>query len=120
MKYWIGLSIIGIGTLHCIVGGLVLGHVFQELLGEGLFNTVNQQPLREAFYWFMAFGLLLMLFGWLIYWLEQQAVTLPRNLAILLSVFLVILLFIMPISGAWLMWVPVGGIFWKNRRGQRT
>lgn len=114
MKHWIGLSIIGIGFIHCLVGGVALGQVFVELLGEGLFNTVNQQPMREAFYWFMAFGLLLMVFGWLVYWLERQAIQLPKNLAILLSIFLVILLFIMPISGAWLMWIPVVGIYTRG------
>ncbi len=120
MKSWIAYFIIGIGFVHCLVGALLIGHIFQDLWSEGLFNTVNGQLEREAFFWFMAFGLLLMLLGVVLYWLAQAKFRLPATFAWLLLSFLLVLVIIMPVSGAWLLLVPIGGLFYEDFTSQRV
>ena len=63
MKNWIGKSLIGIGALHTFVGLVFILPQMGELLDEGIFNTINGQPKREAFLWFLFSGFLLLILG---------------------------------------------------------
>ncbi len=113
MKNWKGKVIIFIGLIHIAVGLALLWPTFMELLSEGLFNTVCGQPLREGFFWFSFFGVLLMILGAWVNWCEQEQQKLPYFLGWSLLGMVAMMLFIMPVSGAWLILIPIGGLIKK-------
>ena len=116
MKHWIGKSVLAIGLIHSIFGIVFLGRIFGVLLGEGLFNTVNGQMDREAFFWFMYFGFAMMILGAFINWNEQRGYPLPAFLGIALMAITLVAVIIMPASGAWLLFAPSIGLLMRQRR----
>jgi membrane protease YdiL (CAAX protease family) len=115
-KKWIGRFIILIGIVHLLVGFVLIGDVGLELLREGLFNTVNGQPMREAFFWFVFGGLTMIIIGKLTLWYEQQAIPFPAFLGWSLLGLSLLVVFIMPASGGWLMLIASVAILNKNGR----
>lgn len=109
MKRWIGRSLVAIGLLHTIFGVVVFAPTWATLAREGVFNTVNQQPMREAAYWFLFFGLLLLLLGALVDWCEAQGSTLPAFIGWGLLVMTLVGVAVMPVSGLWLVFIPAVG-----------
>ena len=114
MKNWIGKVIIIIGLIHISVGLILLWSTLAELLSEGLFNTVHGQAMREGFFWFTFFGVLLIILGAWLNWCERKQQQLPSFLGWSLLGMVAVMLFIMPVSGAWLMLVPIGGIIKRS------
>jgi len=110
MKNWIGRFIQFIGILHLSVGFILLGRIGLELLQDGLFNTVNGQPMREAFFWFIFTGFLIIIIGQIVHWLERNQEAIPTSLGWSLLTLSTLGVFIMPASGIWLMFVPAIGI----------
>ncbi|MEL6926244.1 MAG: DUF6463 family protein, partial [Bacteroidota bacterium] len=108
--------IIAIGIIHTIFGLIFFGHIGKILLEEGLFNTVNGQMDREAFFWFIMSGLLFIVIGSLVHWIEQQPVAFPRMVSIALLSFTLPALLIMPASGVWLFFAPIIGAYLKSRK----
>ena len=116
MRAWIGKFIVGIGVVHTTFGLVFLMPILLVLWQEGLVNTVNGQADREFAFWFLAFGVLAMIFGFFLDWFERNHVGLPAFLGWSLLVFTCLIVVIMPISGGWLMFVPAAGILWKAMR----
>ncbi|MEO1261347.1 MAG: DUF6463 family protein [Bacteroidota bacterium] len=114
MKNWIGLSIVAIGGIHTVFGIVFLRPTLLELWQEGLFNTVNGQPVREACFWFLFAGAAMAMIGALVNHLEKQGTSFPRFLGWSLLTIAVSVVFIMPASGGWLMLVPAIGALLKN------
>lgn len=114
MKNWKGNFIVGIGLLHTVLGCIMLYPVANTLLREGLFNTVNGEPEREAFFWFIFAGLSLIILGLWLSWSEKNQIPWPGFLPWVLLGLTSLSLFIMPISGAWLMYIPVLALLFKS------
>lgn len=113
MKTWIGKTIIIVGVIHSVFGFAVFNSTMAEIVSEGLINTVNGQPMREFVFWFISFGILIILFGLMIDWCERRNLKLPKFLGWSLFAFTSILVTIMPISGGWLMFIPAVGLIIK-------
>lgn len=120
MKNWIGKAIAFIGVIHTTLGLVIFRKILQDLFSEGLFNTVNGQMDREFFYWFTMFGVVLIIFGALVNWIEQTTGELPNWLGWTCFIFTVVLLIIMPISGAWLLLIPAIGAIIRRRRQSKV
>ena len=75
---WIGKALFLIGVVHSLFGVVVLRSILTILWNEGLVNTVNGQPDREFAFWFMAFGILTMIFGAFVNSCEKRKVPFPR------------------------------------------
>lgn len=118
MKNWIGKSIIIIGVIHTGLGLVFFRDIVSQWIREGLFNTVNQQIEREGVYWFLFFGIILMFFGYCVHWIEKQNILFPPYIIPMLSLIIALMLFIMPISGGWLMIIPIVGLVLKQRKTQ--
>ena len=117
MKEWIGKSLLGIGMLHTLVGVvLLLPLVGGELLSDGVFNTINGQPKREAFLWFLFAGFLLMTLGGLINFMEKTGQPLPDFLGWTLLSITVFALILSPLSGVWLILIPAVALRLKNKK----
>lgn len=115
---WIGTFIVGIGVVHSLFGVLGFHGQLAIWLGEGLWNTVNGQAEREFPFWFLAFGILAIIFGFLVDWVERRHAELPRFLGWSLLGLTVAVVVIMPISGGWLMIAPaIGAIRRASRSG---
>lgn len=119
-KKWIGISIILIGILHLSVGLIFIGHIGLQLLQEGLFNTVNGEPMREAFFWFMFGGLTMIIIGKLVGWYEEQEIDIPHFVGWSLLSLSLLVVIVMPISGGWLMLIPATALLRRNRYIQST
>lgn len=115
-KKWIGWFIIFIGIIHISVGLLLIGDVGMELLREGLFNTVNGEPMREAFFWFTFGGLSMIIIGQLTNWYEQQETAFPNFLGWSLLALSLLVVLVMPASGGWLMLVPAIAILRQKKQ----
>jgi len=115
MKNWIGKFLFGIGALHTLVGLiLLLPLVGTELLEDGLFNTINGQPKREAFFWFLLSGFFMLLVGALINFMEKHQQTIPSFLGWSLLAITIFTLFFSPLSGGWLILVPAIALILKK------
>ncbi len=119
MKNWIGKSIIIIGAIDTLLGMIFLHEVWKELMADGLFNTVNGEPPREAFFWFVMAGVLMILIGVLVDWIQENLDTLPRFLGWALLAITVFTVFIMPASGAWLFLIPTIGCFLEYKKDRK-
>ena len=114
MKAWLGKSFVLIGAAHTVVG-LVAGHtVLAQMAREGLINTVVMQYDRNAVFWFLFTGFVLILFGALVDWAERAVGLLPRFLGPSMLALTIVGVVIMPQSGFWLLFVPsVGLLRWR-------
>ena len=118
MRAWIGKFISAVGVIHSCLGVAGLRDTFAEIIHEGLINTVNGQPDREFAFWFVAIGLFWVLFGAVIDDLERRNQPLPGFIAWGLGALTLVGVSIMPISGWWLLFVPVAALFRRGRRGE--
>lgn len=112
MHAWIGKSVVFIGIVHTVFGFVVFRSTLAELVRDGLVNTVNGQPEREFAFWFLFFGFMAIIAGALIDWCDRTVKALPAFLGWSLLALTVVCVTIMPVSGAWALFVPaIGAIF---------
>ena len=110
MKRWIGRSIIAIGLLHSVFGLVGFSTIWAVLINEGIFNTVDGQPAREAAFWFLFSGFFMLLLGALVDWYESKEIALPPFFGWGLLTIALIGVVVMPISGFWLILIPAIGV----------
>ncbi|MBE9079079.1 hypothetical protein IQ241_17540 [Romeria aff. gracilis LEGE 07310] len=79
-----GLALIMIGLLHSLIalvmpGAIGFSDIWQEIVNVGVFDAVSVNSLRIwGYYWFLMTGFLVILYGFLCYWIENQlSQTLP-------------------------------------------
>jgi hypothetical protein len=120
MRSWIGKSVVFIGVVHSVFGFVVFRSTLGELVGEGLVNTVNGQPEREFAFWFLFFGFMAIIAGALIDWCERNFGVLPGFLGWSLLALTVVCVGIMPVSGAWAIFVPAIGAIMRTLKSERS
>ena len=114
MKNWIGKYLFIVGSLHTLLGILLIAPQMTELVDEGIFNTIDGQFKREAFLWFMVSGFLMLLVGGLVNWLEKNQFPLPKFLAWSLLFIAVFVVVFSPKSGAWLFFPPAIALLFRK------
>lgn len=114
-RAWIGKSIVIIGAIHTAFGFLVFRSTLIEVFKDGLVNTVNGQPAREFVFWFVAFGFLAIILGLLVDRSERESAKLPKFLGWSLLALTLVMVTIMPVSGAWLVLAPAVGAIARSR-----
>lgn len=118
MYAWIGKAIVFICIVHSIFGFVIFRSEISQIFSEGLVNTVDRQPDREAAFWFLFFGFLGIITGLVIDWCEDTVGALPAFLGWSLFAFAVLFVIIMPKSGAWMLLVPAIGAIWRSLDGR--
>lgn len=116
IRPWIGKSVVTIGIFHSIFGVIAFKSVLGELVREGLLNTVDIQPDRNAAFWFLFAGFALLIIGGLMDWIERKYLPLPSLLRTAFLFITVVGCLIMPKSGFWLLIVPTFGLFLRGSK----
>jgi hypothetical protein len=117
VKPWVGKSVVAIGIVHCLFGVVVFSDLLLPAVRGGLFNTISAStpPARNMAYWFLMLGAVTLLLGGLIDWVERTGTGIPGFLPWGLVAFTVIGCLMSPVSGFWLLWIPVVGLFLQRR-----
>ena len=113
---WIGKWLFAVGVIHLSFGLAFMHDTLALLWSEGLWNTVNGQPVREAVFWFLYTGIVLLIVGALVNQAEHQRLAIPRSVTWVFAVLTLIGVVVMPISGIWLMIPPAIGMVNRSRR----
>ncbi|WP_212002982.1 DUF6463 family protein [Chitinophaga sp. HK235] len=114
-KPWIGKVLTGIGIIHSIFGLIAFRNILGQLFREGLFNTVTTQFDRNAAFWFLFAGFILILLGIFMDDAEKKQHPIPRALGWGLLMITLPSVVILPASGLWLLFIPAIGIIKKKQ-----
>ena len=115
MVAWIGKWLFAVGVIHSLFGIFFMRSTLATLWSEGLLNTVNGQPAREALFWFLCTGIMLLIVGVLINQVERGRLAIPRFVAWSFAGLTTIGVIVMPISGIWLLIPPAAGMVIRRR-----
>lgn len=107
---------IAIGIIHTVTGFFIFKDVLAQLFSEGLANTVNGEWDREAAFWFVFSGFLMLLVGGLVDRAEREYRALPAFFSWGMLGIVALAVLIMPASGWWAFFVPVTGLLWRQRK----
>ena len=113
---WIGKWLFGVGVIHLSFGLAFMHDVLAVLWSEGLWNTVNGQPPREAVFWFLCAGIMLLIVGVLVNQTERRGLAVPRFVIWSFIGLVVVGVVVMPISGIWLLIPPALGMAIRRQR----
>lgn len=102
MKSAVGILLMATAGLHTIVGLILAFEPLQAIAAAGGFNAVDPHFDRMAAFWFLSFGVILFLLGLLTDWAVRQTGTLPAGLGWGLIAFGVVGVYLIPVSGIWL------------------
>ena len=112
MKAWIGKWLIFVSIGHTVVGILLFGDIYKEMISDGLLGTVVSER-TAAPVWFLLF-----IASLLIITIEKHdSLNIPNSIALLLFILTTLGVILMPMSGFWLVYPAVIGIVLKNKRG---
>lgn len=114
MRAWIGKAIAIIGIIHTIYGFVDYRATFAEIIDRGIINTINGEPLRDLAFWFVYFGLTIIVFGLFVDWCERKFNALPRFLGWSLLALTIIIVTMMPNSGGWAFFIPSLGAIYRQ------
>lgn len=118
-RNWEGPWLLAVAAVHSLFGLIVFAPVLRAMLAEGLFNTVNVDPLRGAVSWFLLFGLPLALLALCITPLQQAgAQRRLRALGWSLLALGALGVGLMPASGFWLVLPPALSLLRPLQQGR--
>jgi uncharacterized membrane protein len=116
MKTWISKWLIFVSTGHTVVGFLLFGDIYMQMVLDGLFKTVDSQNTAAAT-WYLLFGFLLFIVSFLILTIEKNdALEVPTSIGIALFMLTTLGVILMPASGFWLVYPAAIGIIFKNKK----
>lgn len=111
-----GRIIVAIALVH-IVFGLWMGFAaWKGIVQDGFFNAVGQHSYRQLIFWFTVFAIPLITFGRLMVWMDWKGIPVPRFVGWHLLVLAGVGVFLMPVSGFWLITVPAVLLLLESRR----
>lgn len=107
-----GWLLVAIGVIHNLIGLTMGWEILQGIVAEGGWNTIEPggqiHYARSAILWFLLIGFFWLLLGYLMQcWLRNFALPLPTSIGWGLLLAGVVVVFVLPVSGAWL-FIPLG------------
>ncbi len=116
MKRWIGRWIIGTATLHTIFALVVYSDVWLEIIKSGVLNAVKTDSRVSSPVFFLLWGLLYYVLGFMVDALEKRGVApLPGSLGWGLLLNGVVAVVLLPASGFWLLFPPALAVIVASR-----
>lgn len=114
MKIWIGHWLVVVALIHTLFMFVVFLDPLQEIIKQGVFDSIGNEPLLGAVAWFGLFGGLLFVLGLAVTALERSPQGIPTSLGWSILALTLLGILLMPASGFWLA-LPAGiGILWKR------
>lgn len=113
---WVGRSIIAVGAVHCLVGALIFTAPLMEILGSGVWNSVDGFKGRPLAFWFEFTGLLTIVFGFSIDWMEKADLALSPIVGYAFGSLVLLAIVAMPVGGGWLLVPSAVGLLMKRNR----
>lgn len=98
-----GNLLIATGLIHNLLG-LVMGReTLVQIIDSGFINSINTQMDRNALFWFLFSGIMMMILGKLMQdFLSENSRPLPASLGYYLLAITIIGCIMMPLSGFWI------------------
>lgn len=107
MKRWIGRWMIGTAFIHTLFAIVVFWDTWLIIITNGVFNTVQEDPVIAATVFFSLWGFVYLAFGIVIDALERnEQVSIPKSLGWGLLFNGLIGIVLTPASGFWLLFPP--------------
>lgn len=98
-----GTLLIATGIIHNLLGLAMGAPILTEIIDAGFVNSINSQMDRNAIFWFLFGGFMMMILGKLMQdYLHENDKPLPASLGYYLLALCVIGCIMMPISGFWI------------------
>ena len=116
---WVGRSIIIVGALHCLVGAMIFTAPLMEIVNSGVWNSVDGFRGRPLAFWFEFTGLLTIVFGSGIDWMEKTHIALPPIVGYGFCGLVLLAVIAMPVGGGWLLMPSAAGLLVKRHRDSR-
>lgn len=101
-----GRLVMAISVIHFLFGFWFGRRTFGAIARDGFWNAVDPDPRRQFVFWFVAFSIPFLILGGLLAGMGSRGAAPPRWLGWSLLVFTLVLCFLMPVSGGWLLLVP--------------
>ena len=120
MRRLSGPLLMATGVLHLLAGFVFYPEPLAAIMQDGFFNAVEPNPAqfdREAAFWWMVFGVMLLILGGLVHWAQARTRTLPAFLGWALLALGVVGVSLMPASGFWLTFPQAALVFAAARWG---
>jgi len=117
MSRWIGRWLMAVGVIHCVVGGIPYATPLIGMAQDGLWNTIHRSAERQAAFWFVFSGLLTIVLGALVDWIEQAMGRWPSFLAYGVLVLNLLAITVLPAGGGWLLLPATVGLLIRKQHG---
>lgn len=123
MHRLVGPSLMATGALHLLAGPIFYPLALAAIAQDDFFNAVELSPTqfdREAAFWYMMSGAMVLMLGGLVHWVQARTGTLPAFLGWSLLRLGVAGVILMPVSGFWvisLQAVLMLVVAWRGRSG---
>ena len=114
MRRWVGRWIVSVGVVHCLVGVMIFSQPLTEILMAGIWNSVDGHKGRPLAFWFVFAGLLTIVFGLAIDWIEKDKSHFPLTVGCGFLAVTTLAIIAMPLSGGWLLLPPAVGLLLKR------
>ncbi|MED1797971.1 DUF6463 family protein [Brevibacillus porteri] len=112
IKRQMGFTLILTGLLHTVVGLFFYAEPLQQIVANGFWNAVGRE--EDAAFWFMMFGFLLILLGYMADWvMKKKGMEPPATFGWTILGICVVGVIAMPVSGFWLA-LPQAGILLRK------
>lgn len=115
MRTKIGWIVIIIGSLHSLLAMVKFSESFGSMLSEGIFNT-GTGPERGWAIWFTFCGILFILLGLGLKFIENKGLNIPKSMGWGLAGSAILGGLILPASGFWALLLPALLIL-SNKKG---
>ncbi len=107
MRRLCGPLLMATSALHLLAGLMFYARPLAAIARDGFFNAVIPNLAtpsfdRDAAFWFMFFGVMLLILGGLMHWAQNRLGTLPAFLGWALLALSAAGVILMPVSGFWL------------------
>ena len=110
MRRFVGPLLMATGVLHLVSGFVFYSGPLFAIAADGFLNAVKADVAFSTFdrlaafaaFWYMIFGVMLLMLGGLIHWAQARTGTLPAFLGWSLLALGVVGVILMPASGFWL------------------
>lgn len=114
-----GSLVSGIAAVHCAVGVMLAPAPLRDIVESGVIGAVDPHLDRIAIFWFMFFGVLMLLLGEVLRLWERTS-DLPASVGYGFGALSLAGAIAMPVSGFWLGLVPAALIVVRSRRHARS